>query len=633
MIYDTAPVGLAFLSPDCRYLQINQRLTDICGLSVAEHLGRSVRETVPQVADQVEQIVRSVIDTGAPIIGIEVHGQRADNSNIDHVWVTHWHPLRAPDGVIVGVNVVAEDVTARKRAEAAVKESERALRESEARFRELADSISQFAWTADETGWIYWYNKRWHEYAGTTLEEMQGWGWQKVHHPDHVERVVRRIRQCFESGEPWEDTFPLRARDGSYRWFLSRARPIRDEAGRLVRWFGTNTDVTDQMEAEQALRALNETLGERVAAEIRERLQIWNVSEDFLVVADLDGNCLSANPAWTTTLGWSEQELCGKPAGWLVHPDDRERSRAELGKLAHDRKAVRFENRIRHKDGSYRWLSWRAVPDRDRIYATARDVTELKEAETALREARRELTQVARRATLSAVSAAIAHEVKQPLGAMVMHANAGLRWLNRPVPDLEKVRHSLEDIVADGHRGSDVVRAVRAMFDRTDQVGASLDLAGVVHDTVALVHADLDAAKIAIKLDLAPSLPQVLARRGELQQVLLNLITNAADAMRSIDGRNRVLTLSCGSIEDAIALAVADSGAGIPSENTDRIFETFFTTKPNGMGMGLAICRSIIESHGGTLSFSPGVPHGSVFRIVLPAQCGPGGEAAAGTWA
>jgi PAS domain S-box-containing protein len=253
LIYDTAPIGLACLSPDCRYLQINQRLTEICGLSIEDHLGRSVRDCVPALADAVEGIVRSIMETGEPVTGIEVAGQRADQIE-ERFWITYWHPLRSSSGKIVGINVAAEEVTERKRAEAVLAANDKALRESELRFRELADNISQFAWTADANGWIYWYNKRWHDYTGTTFEEMQGWGWQKVHHPDHVDRVIERIRQSFETGSPWEDTFPLRGKDGNYRWFLSRALPIRNEAGDLVRWFGTNTDVTEQIEADNALR-------------------------------------------------------------------------------------------------------------------------------------------------------------------------------------------------------------------------------------------------------------------------------------------------------------------------------------------------------------------------------------------
>jgi PAS domain S-box-containing protein len=252
-IYDSAPIGLAVLSPDCRYLQINQRLTDICGISVEDHLGRSVRDCVPALAEAVEGIVRSIMSTGEPVAGIEVTSQRTDKTE-DRWWVTYWHPLRDPKGEIIAVNVAAEEITERKRAEAVLAVNDKALRESELRFRELADNISQFAWTADASGWIYWYNKRWHDYTGTRLEDMVGWDWQKVHHPEHVDRVVERIRRCFETGTPWEDTFPLRGKDGTYRWFLSRALPIRNEAGDVVRWFGTNTDVTEQIEAENALR-------------------------------------------------------------------------------------------------------------------------------------------------------------------------------------------------------------------------------------------------------------------------------------------------------------------------------------------------------------------------------------------
>jgi PAS domain S-box-containing protein len=267
LIYDTAPIGLAFLSPDCRYMQINQRLTEICGISVEDYLGRSVRDCVPALADAVEDIVRSIIKTGEPAIGIEVAGQRADQSE-ERSWVTYWYPLRNPNGEIVGVNVAAEEVTERKRTEAVLAANDKALRESELRFRELADNISQFAWTADANGWIYWYNKRWHDYTGTTLQDMEGWGWQKVHHPEHVNRVVQRIRQSFETGTPWEDTFPLRSKNGNYRWFLSRALPIRNEVGEVIRWFGTNTDVTEQIEAENALRASQASLieAEKLAA-------------------------------------------------------------------------------------------------------------------------------------------------------------------------------------------------------------------------------------------------------------------------------------------------------------------------------------------------------------------------------
>src|SRR5215468_7456129 len=157
LIYDTAPVGLAFLTPDCRYAQINQRLTEICGISVADHIGRSVRETVPQVADQVEKLVETIVRTGEPITGVEVNGQRLDQANADHTWITSWHPSKNAEGKVIGINVVAEDITERKRAEAGLAASQRALHETEARFQELADNISQLAWTADRAGRRHWF--------------------------------------------------------------------------------------------------------------------------------------------------------------------------------------------------------------------------------------------------------------------------------------------------------------------------------------------------------------------------------------------------------------------------------------------------------------------------------------------
>ena len=614
LLYDTAPIGLAFLSPDCRYLQINQRLTEICGISVADHLGRSVRETVPALADQVEVLVKTVLETGVPVTGIEVSGQRPDGAH--RVWVTGWHPLRGVDGKPVGVNVVAEEITQRKQSEAA-------LVASEARFRELADNMSQFAWTADARGWIYWYNKRWHDYAGTTLEEMQGWGWQKVHHPEHVDRVVARIRQSFENGIPWEDTFPLRSRDGTYRWFLSRALPIRNEAGEVVRWFGTNTDVSEQIEAEKELRNLNETLEQRVESEAQERARIWNVSQDLLVVADAEGSFLAVNPAWTAMLGWSAEDLLGKTSEWLLHPDDREKTQAEIIHLAQGRKTLRFESRYRHKSGSYCRLSWTAVPDRGQIYAVGRDVTELNRAEEALRELRDELARASRQTTMGAMTASIAHEINQPLAAIVTNGQVGLSWLKRAEPDLDEVRGALQRIVDDGLRAADVIASIRAMFGKDPRKKTPVNFNDVIREVLALVHGELESHKVTLRTDLREAQSEILADRMQLQQVFVNLIVNAAESMAAVTDRARLLVVTSRRDEAGdLGITVEDSGPGIAPKDIDRIFHAFFTTKSHGMGMGLAICRSIVEAHGGRLWASAGSPHGAVFHVHLPKSSG-----------
>jgi PAS domain S-box-containing protein len=389
----------------------------------------------------------------------------------------------------------------------------RALHESEARFHELADNISQFAWTADRTGRRYWYNKRWLDYTGTTIKEMEGWGWQKVHHPEHVDRVVEKIRRSFEDGMTWEDTFPLRGRNGDYRWFLSRALPIRDGAGEIVRWFGTNTDVTEQIEAERALRRLNQTLEQRVEAATSERLQ----------------------------------------------------------------------------------------------------------AEEKLQEARRALAQAARRTSLAALSAGIAHEIKNPLGAILTNAEAGLMSLAAGPSALNDVRDCLTDIAADVQRAHKVIESVRAVFGEASGPGKSVGVNDIVRQIVTLLRSELKAAGAQIEFDLAPDLPLILGRAGQLQQVFLNLVINAAEAMMKIEDRQRLLRIESKRLDpNGIELTFQDSGPGIDAENIARIFDTFFTTKRDGMGMGLSICRSIVEAHGGTLSVASAMPNGSIFRVALP---------------
>ena len=221
--------------------------------------------------------------------------------------------------------------------------------------------------------------------------------------------------------------------------------------------------------------------------------------------------------------------------------------------------------------------------------------------------------------SMDAMTAAIEHEIRQPLGAIVANASAARRYLGQTPPNVGEVRAALEAIAADGHRSSDVMHSIREMFTKTDQPQTAVDANELIQETLSLVRPELDAARIAIQLDLAPQIPLVSAHRGQLQQVILNLVTNAADAMRSVSGRAAVLRMKSTPLESsAVELTVADSGTGIDPKHMERIFDAFFTTKASGMGMGLAICRSIVEAHGGRLSASPGEPHGSVFQVVLP---------------
>jgi len=241
-------------------------------------------------------------------------------------------------------------------------------------------------------------------------------------------------------------------------------------------------------------------------------------------------------------------------------------------------------------------------------------------AEADSRSALAKFADMNRVATAGELTASIAHEIKQPLAAMVTSANAALRWLAKETPDLDETRKAMKNVVSDGHRASEIIGSIRAMFKQDSQVEAAVDLNNVIQDVLRLVQGELKTQGILVQSVLTRPLPLVLGNKGQLQQVILNLVRNAADAMDSVSRRARVLTIKTAIHDpDSVLLSVEDSGAGIAPEDIDRIFESFFTTKSQGMGMGLSICRSIIEAHDGRLWASSSVDHGSVFNIVLPA--------------
>jgi PAS domain S-box-containing protein len=280
-IYRTAPVGLAVFDTDLRFVHINDRVAQMDGVAVEDHIGRRLRDVVPSIADQGERIFRTVLETGKPVLAAEIAGTNPAQPGLQRTWLASWHPIFDAEHEIVGVNVVAEEITERKRAEAT-------LQDREEEFRTLANSIPQLAWMANPDGGIFWFNERWYEYTGTTPAETEGWGWQAVHDPEVLPAVIERFNASLATGEPFDMTFPLKGADGAYRPFLTRMVPIRDAAGRIVRWFGTNTDITAQKEHEAHLNFVMRELSHRsknllavVQAMARQTMQHSGDFDDF----------------------------------------------------------------------------------------------------------------------------------------------------------------------------------------------------------------------------------------------------------------------------------------------------------------------------------------------------------------
>jgi PAS domain S-box-containing protein len=271
--FDNASTGLHWVGPDGIIMRVNQAELELLGYSREEYVGHHIAEF--HVDQPIIQDILVRLAGGETLREYPARVRCKDGSILDVLINSN---VLFEEGKFVHTRCFTRDVTRHKRAE-------EALQESEDRFRTLADNIAQFAWTADPTGWIFWYNQRWYEYTGTTFEEMQGWGWEKVHHPDHLDRVVTKWRQAHITGEPWEDTFPLRGFDGAYRWFLSRALPVRDAEGRIIRWFGTNTDITELREAQASLLASEERLRNQSSAlaELNKELEgfSYSVSHDL----------------------------------------------------------------------------------------------------------------------------------------------------------------------------------------------------------------------------------------------------------------------------------------------------------------------------------------------------------------
>jgi PAS domain S-box-containing protein len=334
---------------------------------------------------------------------------------------------------------------------------------------------------------------------------------------------------------------------------------------------------------------------------------------------------LTANPAFLTMFGYSSEELQQLSFLDICVDEAGDECRVPLGEL---RKGVRLQYEIetqhRRKDGTslpvntYFSAIGERGPNQQTFLTVTVDISARRAAEDALRAAQSELGRIARLTTVGAMAATIAHELSQPLAAIVSNGDAGFRWLDRPEPNLDEAQSAFRRVVNDGHRAAQIITSIRAMFKKDSGARSPVGINELVCDVVSTLLGELKSRRVSLALQLLDDLTPVQADRVQLQQVLLNLLTNAIDSMASVTDRPHMLSVRSEHLEDCVLVSVQDSGTGIAPEHAERMFDAFFTTKPNGIGLGLSICRSIIEAHGGRLSVFPAHPHGSVFQVMLP---------------
>ncbi len=344
---------------------------------------------------------------------------------------------------------------------------------------------------------------------------------------------------------------------------------------------------------------------------------------DAVVVMTAAGTIADWNDRAVSVFGWTREEVVGRPMADLIIPERyRDAHQNGIKRYLQTGKAVVLGRRIEvsglRRNGEEFPLELSISPiasDGNVLFVGClRDMTDI----YALRQARAEVARVTQRMAMDEMAASIVHEINQPLAAISTNAQAGLRWLTRATPDIDEARAALARVVADGRRASEVVAGIRMMFKSEGRPTTTHDVNELVREVLTLVRGDVENQRVSVSTEFAEELPQVPANPVQLRQVLVNLVMNAVDAMSSIADRQRVLRLKTELHQPDGLISVADSGSGIDPQNVQRIFDPFFTTKSHGMGMGLAICRSVVENHGGRLSVARNAPHGTIFQVLLP---------------
>jgi PAS domain S-box-containing protein len=638
-----------------------------------------------------------------------------------------------------------------RRAEVAQRELQRQnelLQRSERELREVIETIPSMAWSAAPDGSADFFNQRWLAYAGLTADQAQGWGWTVAVHPDDLNALVNYWRKIMVSGQSGEVEARMRRFDGVYRWFLFRATASLDENGRVIKWYGTNTDIEERKRAEQALRRSEAYLAEaqrltltgscaidgtsreilywseemfrlfafdpqqglptwdqwvqRIHPEDRDKfrmagdrtfLEKAHCDVEFRIVTP-DGTVkqihgighpvLSRNGELVQVVGTmvditerrrGEESLrrnesylaqaqrlahvgswawdaTGRKAVYVseewcriygfdpkddmpsweqrlqrVHPEDRARFQLTIDRAVVEKSDYDVEFRILPPHEPDRYIHSVGHPilgssgELVQFVGVSMDVTESKHAEQEHERLRQELANLAhqnRVSTMGELTASLAHEIKQPIGAAVTNAEACVRSLDRAQPDIGQAREAALEMAKDARRAAEIIDRVRSLYQKGSSQLEIIEINEVIAEMVVLLQNEADRHSVRMRTELAGELPKVMADRVHLQQILMNLMLNGIEAMLDTSGE---LTIKSKVADDGqLLISVTDTGVGLPTENAGQVFDPFFTTKSQGTGLGLAITRSIVESHGGRIWASANSGRGATFSFTLPSR-------------
>ena len=652
-VVDALP-GLVWTAlPDGHIDFLNQRWCEYTGLSVDEAYGRGWQTAIhPDDLPELLERWRSVLASGEPR-EMEARLRRFDG---EYRWfLFRTHPLIDASGQVVkwcGMNTDIED---RRRSE----ETQRAhwwLSSSarEHHFRSVGDDIPGLATLMTPAGEVEIANRQVLEYFGTTLKELKGWAIADTVHLDDLPDILAAWRGAVETGHPYDAEARLRRADGVYRWFHTHGFPLRDTDGRTVLWYLLQTDVDDRKRSE-ALLAGEKQLLEMVAgghsmSEILEAIcRLVESTADgcycSVLLADPSGTRVEHGAApsfpasFINSIIGRPLKIDEGPCGLAVRLNEQvivadlttETRWPDLRRLilAHGLRSC-WSTPISSAAGKV--LGTFGVYYREPKTPTslhqslleqfkhiARIAIERRLSEEALSKVRSELAHVARAQSLGVLTASIAHEINQPLSGIITNASTCLRMLAADPPNVDGARETARRTIRDGNRAADVVTRLRALFSKKEATTELVDLNEAAREVITLSSSELQRSRVILRPELAEDLPPVTGDRVQLQQVILNLLRNASDAMSGVDDRPRRLVIRTERDEDDhVRLTVQDTGVGFEPQAVGRLFEAFYTTKSGGMGIGLSVSRSIIESHHGRLWAAPNDGPGATFSFSIP---------------